>query len=89
MEKLGDVKGKYILDLGCGEDGYSRALSKQGAIVTAVDCSEIMTTYVTIKAAVEGLDIRTFCRNANELTGIIEDTYDIVLCFMMLMDVGR
>ncbi|WP_055667160.1 class I SAM-dependent methyltransferase [Desnuesiella massiliensis] len=27
LEKLRDVKGKYILDLGCGEGGYSRALA--------------------------------------------------------------
>lgn len=87
LEKLGDVKGKYILDLGCGEGVYSRALSKQGAIVTAVDCSETLTTYVTNKAIEEGLNIKALCRNANELTGVIDNTYDIVLSSMMLMDV--
>lgn len=87
LEKLGDVKDKYILDLGCGEGGYSRILSKQGAVVTAVDCSETFTTYVTNKAREEGLDIKTLYRDANELTGIIDNTYDVVLCSMMLMDV--
>lgn len=33
------------------------------------------------------MDIRTLCRNANELTGIIDNTYDVVLCSMILMDV--
>lgn len=47
LQKIGEVHGKQVLDLGCGEGGYSRALSKQGAIVTAVDCSETFTTYVT------------------------------------------
>ncbi len=87
LQKLGEVQGKEVLDLGCGEGGYSRALSKQGAIVTAVDCSETFTTYVTNKAREENLDIKTLCRNANELTGIIDNTYDVVLCSMMLMDV--
>jgi 2-polyprenyl-3-methyl-5-hydroxy-6-metoxy-1,4-benzoquinol methylase len=87
LEKLGDVKDKYILDLGCGEGGYSRTLSRQGAIVTAVDCSETFTTYSANKAREENLEIKTLCRNANELTGIIDNTYDVVLCSMMLMDV--
>ena len=38
LAKLGDVAGKKILDLGCGEGGYSRALAKKGAQVVAVDC---------------------------------------------------
>lgn len=87
LQELGEIKGKQVLDLGCGEGGYSRALAKQGAIVTAVDCSETFTTYVANKAIEESLDIRTLCRNANELTDIIDNTYDVVLCSMMLMDV--
>jgi ubiquinone/menaquinone biosynthesis C-methylase UbiE len=87
LERLGDVKDKNILDLGCGEGVYSRTLSKQGAIVTAVDCSETFITYVANKAREESLDIKTLCRNANKLTGISDNTYDIVLCSMMLMDV--
>lgn len=27
LQAIGEVKGKYILDLGCGEGGYSRALA--------------------------------------------------------------
>jgi tellurite methyltransferase len=35
------VKGHRVLDLGCGEGKNAYALSKAGAIVTAVDCSEL------------------------------------------------
>lgn len=87
LKKLGDVYGKQVLDLGCGEGGYARALSKQGAVVTAVDCSETFITYVKNKAREESLNINTLCRNANELTGIADNTFDVVLCSMMLMDI--
>ena len=35
---MGDVQGKRILDLGCGEGGYSRELTKRGARLVCVDC---------------------------------------------------
>ncbi len=40
LEKLGEVAGKKILDLGCGEGGYSRSLAKKGAELFSVDCSQ-------------------------------------------------
>nr|WP_130859859.1 methyltransferase domain-containing protein [Gracilibacillus phocaeensis] len=39
---LGDVKGKRILDAGCGEGYLSRKLAQSGAKVTAVDYAERM-----------------------------------------------
>lgn len=87
LEKLGDVKGKYILDLGCGEGGYSRALAHKGAIVTAADCSEVFIEYAKNKAKEEGLRIDHCILNANTLNDINNNYYDIVLCSMMLMDV--
>lgn len=87
LEKLGDVRGKYILDLGCGEGGYSRALAQKGAVVTSADCSAVMIDYAEKKAKVEGLSISHFIINANELSNIAENYFDVVLCSMMLMDV--
>ena len=87
LEKLGDVKGKYILDLGCGEGGYSRALAHKGAVVTSADCSEVMIEYARNKAHEEDLRIEHYVINANALNDINENYYDVVLCSMMLMDI--
>lgn len=87
LEKLGNVKGKYILDLGCGEGGYSRALAHKGAVVTSADCSEVMIEYARNKAHEENLRIDHHVINANALNDINENYYDVVLCSMMLMDV--
>lgn len=86
LEIMGDVEGKKILDLGCGEGGYSRQLAKKGADVVAVDCSEFSIEYATEQAKVNGLAIQHFLRNSNDLYGIEDSTFDIVLCSMMLMD---
>jgi 2-polyprenyl-3-methyl-5-hydroxy-6-metoxy-1,4-benzoquinol methylase len=37
---MGDVKGKTVLDLGCGEGYYSRVFAELGAQVTGIDFSE-------------------------------------------------
>lgn len=87
LEKLGEVDGKHVLDLGCGEGGYSRALAREGATVTSVDCSELFVQYAIDKAKAEALSINTICCNSNHLEGICDSCFDIVLCAMMLMDI--
>lgn len=57
LDKLQDVAGKNILDLGCGEGGYARALARRGALVTAVDCNEAVLVYSSRRASEEHLSI--------------------------------
>lgn len=86
-ELLGDVSGLKVLDLGCGEGGYSRKMAYQGAFVTAIDCSEMAINYAISEAAKNKLNISHFVRNSNDLYGIDDNSFDVVLCAMMLMDV--
>ena len=83
---MGDVTGKRILDLGCGEGGYSRALAKKGASLVSVDCSRRAIEYAVSLADEEGLSIEHYIRNSNDLFDIASEEFDIVLCSMMLMD---
>lgn len=83
---MGDVKGKRILDLGCGEGGYSRELAKRGAQAVSVDCNRKAIEYASARAKEEGLEIEHYIRNSNDLFDIDSETFDMVLCSMMLMD---
>ncbi len=87
MKLLGDVRGLSILDLGCGEGGYARKLAKEGAKVTAIDCSDMAIDYAITAAEEEKLAIAHLVRNSNDLYEIKDQSYDIVLCAMMMMDV--
>lgn len=83
---IGEVKGMKILDLGCGEGGYSRELAKRGAQLVSVDCSKRAIEYASDLAKRENLSIEHYVRNSNDLFGIESEQFDIVLCSMMLMD---
>ena len=55
LQYLGDVRGKALLDLGCGEGGYARELARRGAQVWAVDCAERAIAYASERAQQEQL----------------------------------
>lgn len=86
LRLMGDVRGLRILDLGCGEGGYARNLAAVGAQVTAVDCSQAAIRYAEQQARRESLPIEHHLRNSNDLFGIADESFDVVLCSMMLMD---
>lgn len=86
LKYIGIVDGLKILDLGCGEGGYSRELSKRNATVVSVDCSEKAIKYSMELAKKEALNIEHYIRNSNDLYKIKDNEFDIVLCSMMLMD---
>lgn len=86
LKFMGNVEGVKILDLGCGEGGYSRELAKRNAEVVAIDCSEKAVRYSMESAKKEGLDIPHYIRNSNDLYEIEDNEFDVVLCSMMLMD---
>ena len=84
---LGDVRGRTILDLGCGEGGYSRELARRGARVVAVDGGMALVAVAGERASLAGLDITCACANANALVTIEDESVDLVLAAMSLMDV--
>lgn len=86
LRLMGDVSGKKILDLGCGEGGYARELTRNGAEVVAVDCAEYSIEYAQKKSIEEGLNIKHLVRNSNNLCALEDASFDTILCSMMLMD---
>jgi ubiquinone/menaquinone biosynthesis C-methylase UbiE len=83
----GDVAGRRVLDLGCGEGAYSRALAKRGARVTGVDGSARLIDVARERASAAGLDIAHDCLNASLLDGIGDAAFDLIVASMVLMNV--
>lgn len=86
---IGDLRGKRVLDAGCGEGYNSRILARQGASVSGIDISERMIALATAEEAREPLGIR-YARTSYADLGLFADaTFDAVVSFMALMDGPR
>jgi ubiquinone/menaquinone biosynthesis C-methylase UbiE len=87
LRMVGEVRDLSILDLGCGEGGYSRELVRRGASVMGIDGSERLIEIARGRAAAEGLDVDYRCLNASALEGIAPESFHGAVAPMSLMDV--
>src|SRR5216684_2625374 len=87
LAMVGDVAGKTVLDLGCGEGGYARELVRRGARVTGVDGSERLIEVARQRTRDDAVEVSFVHGNANALDGIESDAFDTVVASMSLMDV--
>jgi SAM-dependent methyltransferase len=80
---LGDVAGKSVLDLACGEGFYARALRHQGAArVVGVDLSEGMIALARQEEARKPLGIEYRVGDAREVDGAAG--FDLVVAAYLL-----
>jgi len=87
FELIGNIRGKRVLDLACGEGYNTRILAKKGAKVTAVDFSPATIEIARQKKAEENLGIIYLVRDASDLRDLPSDHFDLVTCFMSLQDI--
>ena len=87
LAMLGNVEGKKVLDLGCGEGGYARELTRRGAHAIGVDGSERLIEVARQRAEAEQVNVRFVHANASALTSLESACFDIVVAAMSLMDV--
>lgn len=84
LEALGDLMGRSVLDIGCGEGRFCRVLSSFGALVTGVDLTEPLVKEARALASTAETYI---VGNAEDLTGIGDESFDLVVSYIVLVDV--
>lgn len=86
VEMIGDVAGRHLLDLCCGEGHFARTLAHQGAIVVGADISEV--NLAKAKQTSAETSALTFVRDdAQSLSTFKDQRFDVVVCKMALMDI--
>jgi len=78
LRLLGDVRGRHILDLGCGGGQCTIAFARQGAIATGVDISAAQLGYARRLAAAEKVDVQFVQATAEDLSAFAAGAWDIV-----------
>jgi len=86
LATLGDVQGKDILDVGCGEGHLARALVERGAHVWGIDAAPHM---IELAQAKEGAARITYTVG-DMTTALPYDSrrFDLVVCNLVLMNVA-
>jgi ubiquinone/menaquinone biosynthesis C-methylase UbiE len=77
LQLIGDVRGKRVIELGCGGGQCSVAFAKQGAIVTGVDFSEKQLSHARELAASEGIEVQFNKADITELSTIPDNSQDV------------
>lgn len=84
---IGNVEGKRICDLACGQGVIARQLAKQGALVVGVDISEKLLEVARRDEEIEPSGIIYVQDDAQSLTSLRDATFDGVVCNLALMDI--
>ena len=83
IKKLGDIKGKEVLELGCGAGEASVYLAKKGANVTASDISPEMLNVVRKVAKKHNVTVSTIQSTADSIKSE-DQVFDIVYASNLL-----
>jgi 2-polyprenyl-3-methyl-5-hydroxy-6-metoxy-1,4-benzoquinol methylase len=75
-------RGKKVLEIGCGIGTDTANFARAGAHVTAIDLSEKSLKVAKQRAEINGLDIKFYQGNAEELDKIVPiEAYDLIYSF--------
>ncbi|EEA92881.1 class I SAM-dependent methyltransferase [Pseudovibrio sp. JE062] len=83
---LGDVSGKHIIDLGCGEGNNTRKLAKAGAYMSGADLSENMIAHAVAEEQKAPLGINYITSSYSTNTGFPDNAFDMVVSTLAFMD---
>jgi len=80
----GSLKGKRILDIGCGGGILSESLANEGAIVVGIDLAEAGLEVAKLHLLESGFDIDYQFISAEDLTDSESESFDVITCLEML-----
>jgi SAM-dependent methyltransferase len=86
---IGDLRGRQVLDAGCGDGHNTRILARAGAHMTGVDLSAHMIGLAQDEERRAPLGIRYTRASYTDLALFAGATFDAVVSFMALMDGPR
>ncbi len=84
---LDNVKGKKVLDAGCGNGYFTRKLAKKGAKVHGVDFSHKFIEYCTKREEKKQLGCKYLQASLTDLTFFENESFDLIISNIVMVDV--
>ena len=82
-ERVG-LKGKKVIDIGCGGGLVSEGMARRGATVTGIDLGEAPLAVARLHAQKDGIEVEYLNISAEEIAAERAGQYDAVTCLEML-----
>lgn len=89
LRMLGDIKGKHVLDLGCGQGIFSRLLADNGANVIGVDLGKELIDIAEKKNDGYKFNVHYFNSTAHDLFMVKDGTKDVVVCVLAIQNIEK
>lgn len=89
LQECGDVKGKSVIDVGCGPGRYSVELAKRGANVTGIDFADRMIEKAQRFAESEGVAEKCHFKACDFLEVSFDSTFDICIAMGLFDYISR
>lgn len=80
---IGDVTGRHVIDLGCGEGRFCRMLAERGADTFGVDLQDAFIAYALSKA---GPNERYAQGDMQSLSTVPDGAFEIAVSYISLVD---
>jgi 2-polyprenyl-3-methyl-5-hydroxy-6-metoxy-1,4-benzoquinol methylase len=89
LDVCGDVGGRSVLDLGCGQGYFSRELARRSARVIGIDLSDRLIQVAREHEEREPLGVHYRLLNAADLTSFLDaDSFDLLTACMSVQDMA-
>ncbi len=84
LDAVGNVSGRKVIDLGCGEGRFSRMLAERGAVVTGVD---LCRPFIEFAREHRVSDESYLIGDMEDLHGVSSGEFDLAVSYVTLVDV--
>jgi len=89
LKMLGNVRGKHVLELGCGSGYWTRILAHKGAKCVGVDLSREQLDIAKKEEREKPLGIKYLLRDVSNLRGINSGKFDIIFIEFVLLEIPK
>lgn len=89
LEILGDVSGKKLLDLACGQGYFSRIMARAGADVVGVEISPKLVEVAKKKEKEHPLGIKYSQESSSKMEALEDNSFELVVSNMSFHDIAE